>query len=138
MSDQGGAAGKFNISFGAVTNSQIVAGDYNHVTQTVGLTPDEVAALRGVFEDLRTAIAAEVPPERREEAAASAAELEAALVAKEPDSGRVRKVLRWFRDNAPQIAGTVAAVVVNPLVGKVIEGAGEAVAERVREAVEDA
>jgi hypothetical protein len=136
MSDQGG---KYNISFGGnVTSSQIVTGDYNHVAQTVGLTPEDVAALRGVFADLRTTVATDAPPERREEAAAQVAELEQALVAKEPDPGRVRRAVRWFRDNAPQVVGAVTSVVINPLVGKAVAGAGEAVAKRVRDAVEDA
>jgi hypothetical protein len=130
--------GKYNISFGNVANSQIVTGDYNHVSQTVGMSADDVAALRRVFDDLRTAVAAEVPQEQRAEAVAQVAELEQALVAKEPDPGRVRKALAWFRRHAPKVAGAVAAIVVNPLVGKVVESAGEAVGKRVREAVEDA
>jgi hypothetical protein len=138
MSDQGGTGGKYNISFGNVTSSQIVTGDYNRVAQTVGLTPQDVAALRSVFDDLRSAVSADLPPERHEEALAEVGELERALVAEQPDPGRVRRVLQWFRDHAPELAGTVASVVVSPLVGKVVEGAGEAVAKRVREAVDDA
>jgi hypothetical protein len=131
--------GKFNISFGGdVTGSQFVIGDYNHVAQTAGFTAEDVAALKGVFADLRETVAAEVPPERREEAASQVAELEQALVAKEPDPGRVRRAMRWFRENAPQLVGAVTSVVINPLVGRAVAGAGEAVAKRVREAVEDA
>jgi hypothetical protein len=130
--------GKYNISFGNVTNSQIVTGDYNRVAQTVGLTPDDVLALRSVFDDLRANVAAGAPPESRQEALAQAAELESALVAEKPDASRVRRALLWFRDHAPQLVGTVASVVVHPLVGRVVEGAGQAVAKHVREAVEDA
>jgi hypothetical protein len=46
-------------------------------------------------------------------------------------------VLRWFRDNAPQLAGAVVSVVINPLVGKVVEGAGEAIANQFREVVKE-
>jgi hypothetical protein len=128
--------GKYNISFGNVTNSQFVTGDYNQVAQTVGLTPEDVTALRAVFDDLRANVAAAAPPEQQEEALAQTAELESALVAEQPDPGRVRRALQWFRHHAPQLVGTVVSVVVNPLVGKVVEHAGEAVAKRVREAVE--
>jgi hypothetical protein len=130
--------GKYNISFGNVTSSQIVTGDYNQVAQTVGLTPEDVVALRAVFDDLRANVAAGAPPDRQQEALAEVAEIERALVAEQPDPGRLRRALHWFRDHAPQLVGTVVSVVVNPLVGRVLEGAGEAVAKRVRESVEDA
>jgi hypothetical protein len=128
---------KYNVSFGKVTNSQIVTGDYNHVAQTVGLAPDDVAALRAVFDDLRTNVAASVEPGRQEEALAQVGELEGSLIAREPDPGRVRTALRWFKEHAPQVTGAVASVVIHPLVGKVVEGAGDAVAKRVRGSVDD-
>lgn len=129
---------KYNLRFGDVTHSQFVTGDYNYVTQTVGLSPEEATALRGVFDDLRTAVAANAPADRQDEALVQAGELEQALVAEQPDPGRVRRVLRWFREHAPELAGAVVSVVVHPLVGKVVQGAGEVVAERVKEAIEDA
>jgi hypothetical protein len=131
------SAGKFNVQFGDVTQSQIVMGDYNTVSQRVGLTPQETAELRDVFSGMRTTVAQEAPQERRDEALAQAEELERAVVTEQPDPGRIRKVLRWFRDNAPQLAGAVVSVVINPLVGKVVEGAGEAIAEQFREVVNE-
>ena len=129
--------GKFNIKFGNVTQSQIVMGDYNTVAQKVGLTPQETAELRSVFGDLRTIGAEQAQPEQRDEALAQAEELERAVVAEQPDPGRIRKVLGWFRDNAPQLAGAVVSVVINPLVGKVVEGAGQAIADQFREVVKE-
>jgi hypothetical protein len=112
-------------------------GDYNTVSQRVGLTPQETAELRTAFSDMRTTVARGAPPERRDEALAKADELERAVVAEQPDPGRIRTVLRWFRDNAPQLAGAVVSVVINPLVGKVVEGAGEAIANQFREVVKE-
>jgi len=129
--------GKFNVSFGDVSQSQIVMGDYNTVSQRVGLTPEETAELRATFSDMRTTVARDAPPERRDEALAQADELERAVVAEQPEPDRIRKVLRWFRDNAPQLAGAVVSVVINPLVGKVVEGAGEAIADQFREVVNE-
>jgi hypothetical protein len=117
-------AGKFNIKFGDVSQSQFVTGDYNSVAQHVGLSAQEVDA-------------AEAPPDQRETAVAQAAEIEAAIVAETPDPGRVRRALRWFRDHLPQLAGTVAGVLVNPIVGKVVAAAGDAVAEEVRDALRE-
>jgi len=130
-------AGKFNIQIGTVTSSQVTVGDYNTVTQRVGLTPDEAGQLKAAFDGLRRDVAAQVPPEQRDEAIAQAAEVEAAVVAPEPDPGRFRRALSWFRAHAPQVAGTVVSVVVSPIVGKVVEAAGDAVAGRFKDAIEE-
>jgi len=132
-------AGKFNIDFsGPVQESTVTIGDYNTVVQHNGLSPTEAAELKRVFGDLRSDLSATVPPEQREEALDHVAELEQAVVAAEPDPGRVKRVLRWFRQHAPEVAGAVLSVVVHPLVGKIVEGAGEAIGERFGEAVKEA
>lgn len=135
QSDQTG--GKFNIQIGKVSGSQVVVGDYNTVTQRLGLSPDEAAELRKVFSDFKTSVAADAPGHVRTEAVAQADELERAVVAEKPDVGTVRRVLRWFRDNAPQLAGAVVSVVINPLVGKLVEGAGTAIADRFQQFVQE-
>jgi hypothetical protein len=127
------SGGKFNVSFGDVAQSQIVMGDYNTVSQKVGLTPQEAAELRSVFGNLRSVVAEGALPDQREEALNQAADLERALVTEHPDPERARTVLGWFRANAPQLVGAVVSVVVNPLVGKVVEGAGKAIADQFRE-----
>jgi hypothetical protein len=128
--------GKFNIQMGTVTGSQVTIGDYATVSQQIGLTPTEVADLRAVFDGLRADVEANAPPGQREAALAQAAEVEASVVAGQPDPSRFKRALAWFRANAPQIAGTVASVVVSPIVGKVVEGAGDAIAGRFRDAVD--
>lgn len=121
---------KFNVSFGNVSQSQIVTGDYATVTQNVGLTAAEAEQLRDLFAGLRSAVAEQAPAEERAAAEQQARELEQAVVSEQPDPDRVRAVLRWFKERAPQLVGTVVSVVVNPLVGKVVEGAGTAIADR--------
>ena len=96
------SAGKFNIHIGDLSQSQVVIGDYNTVTQKVGLSLEGAEKLRGLFEGFRSSVEEEAPPERRGEAVAQAEELERAVVSERPDVGRVRTVLRWFRDNAPR------------------------------------
>lgn len=128
-------ASKFNIQFGNVSESQFVTGDYNTVAQYVGLAPEETQQLRDAFDGMRARVAEQAPPDQRAEAVAQAGELEKAVVAKEPDPGRVRTALRWFRDHLPQLAGTVAGVLVHPVVGKVLAAAGDAVAGEVRDAI---
>ncbi|MDQ4041546.1 MAG: hypothetical protein M3141_07320 [Actinomycetota bacterium] len=131
-------AGKFNIQIGEVRDSTVTIGDYNTVVHNNRLSPEEAAELRGVFEGLRSEVADKAPPGERDEALAQTAELEEAVVAAEPDPGRVERVLRWFKEHAPELAGSVVSVVVHPLIGKIVEGAGEAIATRLGEAIEEA
>jgi hypothetical protein len=128
--------GKFNIQIGSVDRTTFTIGDYATVQTQNGLTAAEVADLRSVFDGLRAEVTANAPPDQREEALAQAAEVEASVVAGQLDPGRFKRALAWFRANAPGIAGTVASVVVSPIVGKVVEGAGDAIASRFREAVD--
>jgi hypothetical protein len=137
MSEEEKPTGKYNIQItGDVIESQVVIGDYNEVSQKIGLSPEETNELRGVFDDLRSAVA-EAPPDQREKALAEANAVEAAIVTDRPRPQRVRQALVWFRDNAPQLAGAVAGVLINPLVGKVVEGASEAIADQFRDLVSE-
>ena len=131
------SAGKFNITLGDVTDSQIVMGDYNVLTQKLGFTVEEAEQLRSVFTDLRTRVAENAQPKLRDEALIQAGELERAVIAEQPDPGRIRQTLRWFRDNAPQLAATVVSVVVNPLVGTVVGRAGQAIADQYRDVLRE-
>lgn len=133
MTPEEDAGGKFNVTFGDLHESQAVVGDNNTVTQNIGLTPKEATELRGVFDDLRSKVAEKAPPEKREAALAETKELEGAIVTADPKPDRVRQALAWFRDNAPELAGAVAGIVINPLVGKVVEKAGKAVADQFRQ-----
>ena len=137
MAEEERSAGKYSFVFGNVTHSQFVTGDYNTVAQRIGLTPEETAELESLFARVRTTVEEQAEPEQREEALAKAAELESAVLAEQPDPGRIRSVLRWFRDYAPQLLGTVVSTVASPVVGKVVEAAGEAIADQFREVVEE-
>ena len=77
-------------------------------------------------------VAEKAPPDKREAALTEAKELEAAIVTDHPRPDRVAQALRWFRDNAPELVGAVVGIVVNPLVGKVVEKAGEGIADQLR------
>lgn len=131
------APSKFNVQFRDVTDSQVVIGDYNRVAQTIGLTPQQTAELKSLFDEARKRVDEQAEPEQRDQALVQTGELERAVVAEQPDPGRIRNVLRWFKNNAPQLVGTVVSVVVNPLVGKVVEGAGQAIADQFRELLKE-
>jgi hypothetical protein len=101
--------------------------------QTVGAThPDvteaDLAALRQLLADLKAQVEVEAPPEKKESALERVDELEEAVTAKEPDLTTMEYVKRWFAKRLPGLAGSVASIVVHPVVGKLVEASGEALA----------
>jgi hypothetical protein len=56
-------------------------------------------------------------------------ELEEALVSGKPDPATAGYVKGWFARNVPAIAGGVLSLVVHPVVGKLVEAGGNALAD---------
>lgn len=118
---------------GNVERGQIAIGTGNILTQTIqnsapGLTQDELQALIGLMADLKQQVAAQAPADKAAPALEKVTELEQAITAKEPDLTTMEYVKNWFVKNIPQLAGAVTGLVVNPLVGKLVEAAGETIA----------
>jgi hypothetical protein len=105
-------------------------------TQATGQPPPvteaELVELRKLFSDLKARIEVEATPEKKNAALERAQELEEAVTAKEPDLTTMEYVKRWFVKNLPAVAGAVTGIVINPIVGKVVEAAGEGVAAQFR------
>jgi len=111
-------------------SGQVAVGKNIAQTQRVGaradLTDDEQAELQQLFVDLRSRVAAEAPPEQQQAAVERAQELEEALTAEEPDLATAQYVKSWFLKRLPGLAGIVTGVLVNPVVGKLVQSAGDA------------
>lgn len=123
-----------NIS-GNISGGQVAVGKDITQNQTVGtaaITNEELAELRTAFSELATEVEAQAPPERRAAAIERVAELEEAVLADEPDVTTIQYVGRWFRANLPQLAGAVVSIVVNPIVGKLVGAAGDALVAEFR------
>jgi hypothetical protein len=69
----------------------------------------------------------------RDEAVRQVREMADAIAAPTPDLGRFERVRDWFVRHAPSVAGGVVSLVVHPLVGKLVEAAGDAAASQFRE-----
>jgi hypothetical protein len=107
-------------------------------TTTVAVTPDERAALHDVLADLRAQVAAQAPPEHAARALEYVDELEQAIDADKPKVSTMAHVKDWFAQHVPALAGSVAGVVVHPVVGKLVEAAGDAVVAQFRLLLSDA
>lgn len=119
---------------GNISGSQIVLGDGNTMihNEAPAVSQAELKKLHREFAALKKSIQASAPPEQKEEALQKADELQEALVAEKPDASAAAKVRDWFVKNLPGLAGAVTGMVVNPIVGKLVEAAGDAVASEFR------
>lgn len=119
-------------------NIQITIGDHAHavaagkdIHQVIGeqaqvqVTEADLAAVQDLFAELKRQIEAQAPPEKKDSAIERVEELEEAVTAEKPDLTTMEYVKKWFSKHLPQLAGAVVSVLVNPIVGKVVEAAGE-------------
>jgi hypothetical protein len=120
---------------GTATNTVGQVGIGAHISQTslhyeIGAKPtaEELQQLAAVFATLREQVAAEAPPEVRDEAVRQTEILERAAKADKPDVSAMAAAKNWFLRHAPGLLGAVTSVVINPIVGKIVHAAGEAVA----------
>lgn len=116
-----------------------VIGSENVVTQQYGqpmaptVTPAELDELRQMFERLKLQIQAQVPADKQTSALERVDELQAAIAEKKPDFTTMQYVKQWFAKHLPQLTGAVTGIVIHPIVGKVVEAAGELAAADFRD-----
>jgi hypothetical protein len=99
---------------------------------TAAPTAEELQQLAAAFTSLKAEIERDALPEVREEAIQQAEALEQATVGPEPNVSAMATARRWFLEHAPKLFGAVTAVIINPIVGKVVQTAGDAIAEEYR------
>jgi hypothetical protein len=121
--------GQVSWSSGDIVRSQVVIGDDNTVVhnETPAISRAELDELQKQFSDLKVQIKAAAPSKKRTQALKKADELHKAVVSKKPDPSAMAEIRDWFVKNLPGIAGSVTGLVVNPIVGKLVEAAGDAV-----------
>lgn len=120
-------------------SGQVVVGNQNTLSQQIGpsaeaiVTPAELEELRQQFQQLKQQIQAEASPDKQGAALERVEELEAAITAEKPDLTTIQYVKNWFGKHLPKLTGTLTGIVVNPIVGKLVEAAGEMAAVDFRE-----
>jgi hypothetical protein len=132
MDEMSESDNKFNVTFsGKFDRSQFAVGDHAVLTMNAGraatssLAPEQLAELRQQIAALQAQVAAEAPADKREQALGMVDELaQATVAADEPDVSRLRRIARWFGSNAPELAGAVTSLLLGPLVGTLVGGAG--------------
>lgn len=123
-----------NVKIGGDASGNIVVGDENKVTidqsqTTVTVSDKEYAELFSLIDDLKDKISKEAGDDKKDQAIERAEELKEALKEEKPDLSTMEYVTNWFAKNLPTIAGSVTSIVVNPIVGKLVQAAGDAAVE---------
>lgn len=113
-------------------SGQVAIGENITQSQTIkandaGVTDADLVALHEIIAELKARIASTAPADKQTDALEKVSELEEAITAKEPDISTMEYVKNWFGKNLPQLAGAVTGLVVNPIVGKLVEAAGETI-----------
>ncbi len=137
MSEEDKNKKSYNANIRGHFNGQFLQGDGNVQIQTIGnasleVTEEDLASLKQMLADFKAQVEAEAPPEKKEEALKRVEELGKAIDAKEPDLDAMGGVKSWFKRNIPKLAGAVVGVIVHPIVGKVVEAAGEGLATEIK------
>lgn len=130
------AVGNNLIQVGDVSGQAVVAVGTG-ITQTAGavqqgVTEADLAELRRMLVELEARVEAEAPAEQKQAAVEHVKELAQAITAGEPDLTTMEYVKRWFGKHVPGLAGAVTSLVIHPIVGKIVEAAGEALAAEFR------
>lgn len=119
-------------------SGQVAVGKNIDQTQTSissaspAITEKELSELTNLISDLKAKVVNEAPSEKKDSASEKLDELETALTAKEPDLTTMEYVQNWFTKNLPTIAGSVTSLVVHPIVGKLVEAAGDVAVKEFR------
>jgi hypothetical protein len=147
VKSKGDAGDNINVKIGGSVHDggQVAAGRRINQSYTryegrssVVVSEADLAELHRAIQDVKAQILAEAPEEQQAAALGRVNELEEAITAKEPDLTTLQYVRRWFARNLPKLAGAITGIVVHPVVGKIVEAAGDLAAKQFREQFGDA
>lgn len=122
------------ITVGGNLSGQMAVGEDISQVQSVqagaaSLTEAELKTLAELIAGLKQQVSTEAPPDQKEPALEKVAELEQTITAEKPDVSKIENVRDWFVKHIPGLAGAVTGLVVNPIVGKLVEAGGDMIAQ---------
>ena len=133
--------GDGNVQIGSVASGGRVvvgAGSINDVFQEIKTlarfaTPEEITAFANLFRALDEEIAATVPPNDQAQAREHVAEIKTQVASEKPNLTKLEQAKKWFVDHLPALVGGVTGILTHPIVGKIVESAGEFTLKQFRE-----
>ena len=73
-------------------------------------------------------MAQQAPPDKQAQAVQHLDELHEAVTAPKPELSTMEYVRNWFIKNIPTMAGAVTSIVLNPIVGRLVQAGGDVLA----------
>ena len=96
------------------------------------ITQADLQQLRTLFDDFKQQIEQQAPPDKKAAALERLGELYQEITSKKPELSTFDYVKNWFAKNLPGLLGGVTSLIINPLVGKVVEAASGVAADAIR------
>jgi len=127
----------FHVNIQGDVSGQMIVGRENSQTRVTGagsgvVTEADLDELRRVLFDLQAQVDTHSPPDQKMAATERVQELRTAIISRKPDLTTIEYVRNWFAKHLPALAGSVGSVVVHPIVGRLVEAAGDTLAEEFR------
>lgn len=129
---------RISASFEGPISGQIIIGDHNYqvggrfFTPSAPVSEADRSGLRQEFSKIKGLIEAQgLEPGAKQAALERLNELERAVLEGTPEMktlSRMEYVRDWFIEQLPGIASMVSGLVVHPIVGRLVEASGEALA----------
>jgi len=128
--------GDYIVANIGANSGQVAVGKNIHQVQQVGsgnqVTEADLKQVQQLFAELKQQIELQSPPDKKEAALERVTELQEEVTSQKPAVSTFEYVRNWFLKNAPSLAGAVASVVLNPIVGKVVEAGGTIAADQLK------
>jgi hypothetical protein len=108
--------------------SQVAVGKDIHQQQLSGgssieVTEADLKQVSDLFAALKQQIEEQAPPDKKAAALERVDELQQEIASKKPDLTTFDYVKSWFGKNLPGLLGGVTSLIINPIVGKVVQAA---------------
>jgi hypothetical protein len=115
--------------------SQVAVGKDIHqqqVNSSGAVTEADLKQFQALFEELKQQISSQAPPDKKDAALERVDELKQELASPKPQLSTLEYVRNWFGKNLPGLLGGVTSLIINPIVGKVVEAASGLAADALR------
>jgi hypothetical protein len=115
---------------------QVAVGKDIHQVEQIGsgnqISPQDLQEVQQLFAGLKQHIAQNAPADKKDAALERVGELQEEVTSRKPSASTFEYLGSWFVKNVPSLAGAVTSVVINPIVGKVVEAAGTIAADQLK------
>jgi hypothetical protein len=127
---------RISANIKGIISGQVAVGKQISQTQSTAspgkLDPQALSILEQLCQDLKVQARTQLPATAQAPATERIHELHQAITAEKPDLTTMEYVKGWFAKHAPALSSSVVSLIFHPIVTKVMESAGAALAQEFR------